>query len=179
MCGVVAGGALFGLIRDSDIGTPLAFGPNAVGYSRLGVVVAMVLIGALAEGVTRFRSGTGAAAAVGLIPTAAGLALAMALARYRFTTSVQLLPVLASDPFGAGVDLFGTRGLELRAQPFDVITLIWAQAVTAVLGSVGGILLARRRAAAASGRQRVDATLAAVTLLSLLVGIGVAAIGAF
>ena len=177
VCGVVAGAALFGLIRDSDVGTLLAYGPQATGYSLVGVIVVMAVVAALTEALA--RHGIGAAAGVGMIPAAGGMVLAMALARYRLTTSVQLLPVLASDPFGAGVDLFGTRNLALQARPFDVVTLIWVQASTALAGCAVGVVFARRRAAMALGRRRIDAALAAIALLSVLVGIGVAGIGAF
>jgi hypothetical protein len=60
------------------------------------------------------------------------------MARNRLFTSLQLLPVLASDPFGFGWDLFGTADWALNPAPLGHIGLPLAQIAVLVAGHVAG-----------------------------------------
>jgi hypothetical protein len=93
--------------------------------------------------------------------------LAVAMDSNRLTTSVQLLPGLAGDPFGLGWDLFGAAGAGLEAQPFGVRGLLAAQVAVLVAGHVvGAIVLAR--AARRVARVPIAVVLAILANLSVL-----------
>ena len=170
LLGVVCGGALFGIVRDSELGTPVAYGPGADTYSRIAVVVLMAAAGAAAHWCSR-RTPPGAVT-VALAPMASALVVALAISRNRLTTSLQLLPIAASNPFGGDLDLFGTRMNGLDPQPLGRAGPVWLQAALLLAGALAGMLLAERYAAGrAGGRQ--DATTGergAVWVMSGLLG---------
>lgn len=176
--GVVAGGALFGLFRISDLGAFLVYGPRANLYAILGVVAVMSVAAVVAERSSR-KLGRGALA-VGLTPIAAGLVLALAVSRSRLMTSVQLLAVLASDPLGQGLDLFGTRNNGINPVLFGIAGPVWLQAGLLLAGAVAGFLLAlhfsRTMTGAAATRRRTTGVI--LSLLGTFLAVGVAAAAA-
>jgi hypothetical protein len=100
----------------------------------------------------------------------AGIAVALALARNRFFVSVQLLPGLLGDPFGAGWDLLGPSGEGLDAAPLGVTGLQIAQLAV--------LVIAHLRAAALLGLARDDRVRApAAAALAALAAISTAAVG--
>ena len=182
LLGVVCGGALFGLFRDSDLGLSIAYGRNANLYSRIAIIAFMAVAGIAAHRGAR-RSLPGAVTA-GLAPMAAALVVALAVERNRLTTSLQLLPITASDPLGGDFDLFGTRMGGLHPQPLGAIGPVWLQMGVLLLGALAGMLLARRFALLRSGatpeaaktQRRVGGVV--FVLLGTLLGVGVAAAAA-
>ena len=182
LLGVVCGGALFGLVRDSDLGLAVAYGPNAILYSRIAIIASMLVAGVAAHWCARrVPAGT---VAVCLAPMAAALVLALAVERNRFTTSLQLLPIAASNPLGGDYDLFGTRLGSLHPQPLGQVGPVWVQAAVLLIGALAGMLLARRfvarragsaRSAAAAQRRSAGVVFG---LLGTLLAVGVAAAAA-
>lgn len=177
---VVSGGALFGLFRDSDLGTFLAYGPTSRLYSRIALLLFLAVAAGSAELAAR-RAAPGAMT-VALAPLTAALVVALALARNRLTTSLQLIPIAASNPLGGDLDLFGTRYNGLNPVPLGEVGLVWAQAAVLVAGAVAGIVLARRwsgRGGAAEPRTLARRTRGVVfVVLGTYLGIAVAATAA-
>ena len=101
----------------------------------------------------------------GVVPLVAGIILAVALDRNRFFTSLQLLPGLLGDPFGAGWDLFGDTTESLDPAPLGDVGLLWAQLGILLTGSVAGTAMIT----GASRRARLPVA----ALLSVLVAIAV------
>jgi hypothetical protein len=180
LLGVVAGGALFGVFRDSDLGIFIAFGVRANLYSRIAVVLFMAAAGYAAHRAA--RRATPGSIVVAMAPMTGALVLALAISRNRLTTSLQLLPIAASDPFGSGMDLFGTATNGLHPRPLGDVGPVWLQTGLLVLGAVAGMFLARRYAAQrspAAGQFPINRTSGIVlSLLGTLLGIGVAAAAA-
>ena len=151
--GVLSGGALFGLFHDSAMGTVVAYAHPL--YRGLAAVAFLVLGAVVAERAAR-RTAYGAAA-MALAPVAASLLLALSVARNRLTTSLQLLPITASNPFGGELDLFGTRFDPIYTQPLGPTGPVWVQAGILMGGHAVGIVLflwAMRRSDGAAGVPR-------------------------
>lgn len=174
--GVVAGGALFGLFRDSDLGIFLAYGPRANLYGRIAVVVFMAVTAAGAHAAARRSTVT--CIVVGLVPMAAALVLALSISRNRLTTSLQLLPIAASNPLGGGLDLFGTRFNDLHTRPLGEVGPVWLQVGLLLIGSIAGVWLGRRAANTTGGRTARQPGGVVLLLLGTLLAIGVAAAAA-
>ena len=101
LLGVVIGGLLFGAVRRTGIWSPVAVLPQADLYATGGLLVSCALGGAATHLVARSGSPEQQAVAVrALVPVAAGVAIAVSVARNRLFTSVQLLPGLIGDPAG-------------------------------------------------------------------------------
>ena len=99
-----------------------------------------------------------------------GVALAVALARNRLFTSVQLLPGLLGDPLGRGWDLLGTPTAGLDPAPLGAGGLIALQ-----LCLVAGTHIA---AAAACPRPLVgDARIPVIGVLVVSAGLTMVAVG--
>lgn len=146
LLGVVTGGLLFGLVHRSvlwgDLGA--VSGPTLV--ATVGLVLSAGALAAfflLMRRLARRTDGTpGVARAV--VPALAGVCMAVALAQNRFTTSAQLLPGLAGDPFGLGWDLLGEPTSGLDAAPLGVTGLLVVQLVLLLAGClIGTLVLAR------------------------------------
>ena len=173
---VLCGGFVYGLLRDSQLLIDIGYGPRSTLYSALALVASVVVTVALTVAAYRGaqRRNVGAAIVVGLVPAAAALAFALALARNRFTTSLQLVPVLSSDPLGQGIDLVGTRDWVLNARPLGIVGLLTVQAVVVLAGCLLGAVFATRRAR--SSARTAPATPSGV--LAVLLAVAVAAIAA-
>lgn len=147
LLGTLAGGLAFDVLRISDLW-------GSLGSSSLGTlwsVLGLLGCAALAVGVVRVlearstRVGAPGAATAALVPVTVSVVVAVAMARNRLTTSVQLLAARISDPFGQGWDLFGTADLGLVPQPFGGTEgLVTAQVVVLVVGAVAAVVIARR-----------------------------------
>lgn len=108
LLGAITGGLLFAAVRRTELWSAVAVRSDAVWWASAALLGCSLLGAGLAEGAARVEARTtatpGAAVARALVPVAAGVALAVALGRNRFTTSVQLLPGLLGDPLGRGWD---------------------------------------------------------------------------
>ncbi len=146
LVGAVLGGLLFGLLGRTETWTDLTGGSDALAWGTAGFAgCALVGVGvlALADVLGRRLDDRGASLR-GALPLLVGVVLVVALARNRFTTSVQLLPGLAGDPFGRGWDLIGPAGEGLDASPFGAAGLLWLRiALLGVLIVVAAVVAAR------------------------------------
>lgn len=172
--GLVAGGLLAGGLRVSSVGASIAAGPGSALW-RTAVFVACALTGALIlEGLqTGAVRRVSRAAADGVVaaaaPGAAAIAVALALGSHRFTTSLQLLVSLVSDPLGAGWDLVGTAAprpvwfpFADASDPRGLRGLAVVQVLVVLAGGITGVVAARRRVSVP--RERGPAVAAAVVL---------------
>ena len=176
----LAAGFVYGLLRDSQLLASIGYGPRSTLYSALALGGIMAVSLALAYGLQRTeeRRGGRGVVAVALVPATVFLALSLALARNRFTTSLQLLTVLVTDPFGRDPQALVTSMAGLRPRPLGVAALLGVQIGLLVVGHVLGVLLAGRRAAATAPERPRRALGPSVTLLAVLVCVAVAAVAA-
>jgi hypothetical protein len=84
------------------------------------------------------------AVACAAVPAVAAIVVAVALARNRLFTSVQLLPGLLGDPFGRGWDLLGRAGAGLDPDPLGMTGLLVAQLAVLVAGHLTGAVVHAR-----------------------------------
>jgi hypothetical protein len=145
--GVLAGGLLFGALRRTSLWGALNVGPLALLYATAGLVASCALVGGLLWGLGRWSDRLGASGAVtaATVPAVASMAVAFALARNRLFTSLQLLPALASDPFGLGWNLFGTADWGLNPDPLGHVGLPLLQIGVLLAGHVAGAWVLARR----------------------------------
>ena len=102
--------------------------PDALVWATAGLL-GSCLVGA-SVGTLAARVGAApqrATVARALVPVAAGVVLAVALARNRLFTSIQLLPGLAGDPLGRGWDVFGSPISGLDPSPLGAAGLVALQ----------------------------------------------------
>ena len=128
LLGAVICGLLFGVVRRTELWSGVAVRPDALVWTTVGLL-GSCLVGALV-GTLAARVGPapqGATVARALVPVAAGVVLAVALARNRLFTSVQLLPGLIGDPLGRGWDVFGTPTSGLNPSPLGAAGLVALQ----------------------------------------------------
>jgi hypothetical protein len=166
--GASLGGLLFGLIRASSLWAERPAPVVAAGVLVGAATGAAGLLAAERASANARRPGAAVAACV---PAFAAVLGALALARGRFFTGLRVVAAAASDPFGLGWDLLGTRDWAVGAVPGPV-PLAWIQVALLLAGHViAGWIVARR---GAGGRAR-DAAVAVVTVSA---AIGVAAVTA-
>jgi hypothetical protein len=110
-----------------------------------------------------------------LVPLAAGLGVAHDLPAV--VVDGQFLPILASDPYGQGWDLFGTASDAIDYEVLSLATYAWLQSAAVALGSIAALVVAHdvvlpwgngRRAAL--GAVAVAVAIAAVGVIALLLG---------
>jgi len=168
LLGVVVGGLLFGALRRTGLWSAVAVLPQATLYATGGLLVACALGGTAAHLAARIGSPEQrAVAARALVPAAAGVAIAVSVARNRLFTSVQLLPGLIGDPLGRGWDLLGTPTAGLDAAPLGAVGVVVLQLVV--------VACAHLLAAATVPRPLVgDERLPVIVLLAGSVAAGVA-----
>ena len=123
---------------------------NVAGLTAAVLLVALRLPGGNRDGRMAQRRGRGLTGAflMSLVP----VALAYVVAHY-FTLLLiqgQFGIPLASDPFGRGWDLLGTRDYEPDPTLFSPDTIWYIQVCALVLGHVAGLVLAHDRALAVS-----------------------------
>lgn len=173
LLGVAAGGLLFSGFRRTEVWVRLSEGYDPTAAATAGLALscalgaALVMLAAYAGGLL----GGGATVARGVVPAVAGIALAVALARNRFFTSVQLLPSLLGDPLGRGWDLLGAAGQGLDPAPLGAVGLLVVQ-LAVLLGchAWGGFVAGRgagRGARAAAAVLLAYLTAVSVTVVAL------------
>ncbi|MGH2554686.1 MAG: hypothetical protein ACRDHO_03080 [Actinomycetota bacterium] len=167
--GVLAGGLLFGAVRRSSLWGTLNVVPLADLYAAAGVVGASAAMAGLFVVLGRWsgRLGAPGSVAAAVVPALASVIVAVAMVRSLLSTSVQFLPILASDPFGRGWNLFGTADWAVPEPLGDGVRAL-AQAIVLVAGHFAGALVLTRRVSR-SGRLP-----AALALCALLVSAAVA-----
>jgi hypothetical protein len=156
--GVLAGGLVFGAVRLSELWGGLNVVPKATLYATIGVVTACAAYGSLLWMLGRWAGRLGAAGsvAVAAVPAVAALAVALALARNRLFTSVQLLPGLLLDPLRGGD---GSAAVGLNPDPLGHTGLAVAQLAVLIAGHLAGaIVMARRTPPQARGPGMVALT---------------------
>jgi hypothetical protein len=165
--GALAGGLLFGLVRQSELWGSLNVVPGATWWATLGLAGAAAAVAALAWLAARWalRQGAGGPVTAALVPAVGSVALAVAMARSRAFTSLQLVPRLIADPFGLGWDLFGLSQFPIEA-PLGPTRLAAVQIFTLVAGHVAGAVVLARRAPANRGPGTV--ALVAMVILGTL-----------
>ncbi len=171
LLGVVVGGLLFGSVRRTGAWTPVLERDDAAAITTLAMLGACLLSGALATlGATASRDPRVRASVVQtLVPVAAGVVLAVALARNRLFTSVQLLPGLLGDPLGRGWDLLGSPTEGLVVAPLGAAGLLALQlGVVGVAHLATAVLVLRRLVG--------DERLPAIVVLAASVGLSMTAI---
>jgi hypothetical protein len=172
LLGTVIGGLLFGAVRRTGVWTPVAQRDDAWLIAGGSLVAACLLAAAAALLATRAGRTEAQRAAVAqvLVPVAAGAVIAVALARNRLFTSVQLLPGLIGDPLGRGWDLLGSPTAGLHPSPLGAAGLVAAQ-----LCVIGVLHLF---AAIAGTRPLVgDERLPVIAVLAVSVAVSMTAIG--
>ena len=128
LLGSVIGGLLFGVVRRTELWSGVAVRPAAVWWATAGLVGACAVGAAVGTFAARVGSAEQrATVARALVPVAAGVMVAVALARNRFFTSVQLLPGLVGDPLGRGWDLLGSPTAGLDPSPLSAGGLVVLQ----------------------------------------------------
>ena len=177
LLGVLAGGTLFAALRRTELWADLA-GPEqslllatagflAACAAGVGLVLFQAWLTAVLSPARKVPGATAVALAVA--PAVAGTVVAVAMARNRLTTSLQLLPGLIGDPFGRGWDLLGATTARLDPAPLGASGLLAAQLAVLVLTHTWGAVLVARVT------DRVQ-RLPAVLLLGQLVAAAVAAV---
>jgi hypothetical protein len=145
--GVLAGGLAFGAVRMSTLWGGLNAARHALLWATVGVAVSAGLYAAVLWLLDRWsnRLDVPGSVAAAVVPAVAGLAVALAMARNRLFTSVQLLPALALDPFGArGSPL--ARGYPFVAEPLGDTGLLVAQVAVLLMAHLAGAIVLARRA---------------------------------
>jgi hypothetical protein len=166
LLGVLAGGALFGAVRRSEVWSGLNRHPAALLWATLGMLAFAVVLAAFLLAMGRLSEPLGARAGVAraVVPAVAAVTVAVALERNRWFTSAQLLPGLLGDPFGRGWDILGPAVDGLDPAPLGAAGLLWLQLGLLLAGHLTGAVLVARRL---QERSRLPA---AVVLLHLMGG---------
>lgn len=160
LLGSIIGGLLFGVVRRTELWSGVLVRTDAVLWGTAALLGACAVGAGIGTAASRIGPpARRATVARALVPVAAGVMLAVALARNRFFTSIQLLPGLIGDPLGRGWDLLGTPTDGLDAAPLGAAGLVALQ-----LGVAAGALLL---AAATAPRTLVgDQRLPAIAVLA-------------
>src|SRR4051794_12924308 len=134
---------------DLGLSTPIA---NQV-TGTIGLALALCLVAAVYRvGVTGMqrlsRGDEGVALAGRFSHTLVPIAVAYVVAHYfsLVATQGQALMSLASDPFGTGMNIFGTASLTVNYSLLSAGTVWGVQVIALVAGHVGGLVLAHDRA---------------------------------
>lgn len=140
------GGLLFALLGRTESWTDLTGGTDLLTWGTVGFLgCALAGAGTVAlAGRLGDKMGDDGATLRGALVLLVGVVLVVALARNRFTTSVQLLPGLLGDPLGRGWDLLGPAGAGLLAEPFGAAGLLWLRIAALGLVITGAAVVAAR-----------------------------------
>lgn len=173
--GVLGGGLVFGAIRLSEVWGKLNAVDGALLVATGGLAASALLVAgalwALGRGGGDDRR---ASVIVGAVPLVGAVAVAIGMARSRLTTSLAVLPSVASDPLGRGWDLFGTADTPI-GPPLPADRLATVQLSVLALGAVASAMVvaarrpARRWLAAAAAAGLVGAATLAVMVAPGLV----------
>lgn len=171
LLGLLIAGLLFGTLRRTTwFADGLPADSSVVSLLGVGVACATgALLGLVAARAGALPAQRAVAVQV-LVPAVAGVALAVALARNRLSTSVQLLPGLLGDPLGRGWDLLGAPTARLDPAPLGAAGLIAVQ--------LGVVALLHLGASATSPRRLVgDERLPVIGVLVTSLGLAMVAVG--
>jgi hypothetical protein len=163
LLGALAGGLLFGSARRSELWGVLNTVPGATVYATLGLAASCLFAALLLSRLGRWAERIGAPGSVAraTVPAVAALAFAVAMERNRLFTSVQLLPGLLGDPFGADWDFLGPAGASLDPAPLGDTGLLTAQLLVLLAGSLAGVGVLARGAPAGRRPAAVAVTVTA------------------
>jgi hypothetical protein len=152
LVGVSLGGLLFAVLRRTGWWTDLEPLPQSTLDETAGLLLCCALGAALlaAGAAVGHRLRDRGAVLCGAVPLLVGIVMVLSLERNRLFTSIQLLPGLLGDPFGAGWDLLGPAGRGLDPDPLGAAGLIVAQLAAVGLTSSWGAVSAGRRSPRAS-----------------------------
>jgi hypothetical protein len=136
LIGLGIGALTFSVVRRTEVWSSVLASQHPVLWSTVGYLVLCGLLAGAAELAARAASGAQERAGVAqsLLPVLVGVGLAVAVARDRLFTSVQLLPGLIGDPLGRGWDLFGTPTDGLVVSPLAAVWLVTLQ-LSLVIGA--------------------------------------------
>jgi hypothetical protein len=113
----------------------------------VGLVIAVALVLMVGLGTARFSAAADADAdevAVGLVPAFIAVVAGITVAHDLPVVLIegQFLPILASDPYGQGWDLFGTSSNAVEFDLLSAATFAWLESAAIALGVVGSMLVA-------------------------------------
>lgn len=171
LVGVVAAGLLFGALRRTALWEPVA-GSQHPGRWTSAAFLGACLLGATVltlGGRSRRDPGLREAVLSAALVVTAGIALAVALARNRLFTSLQILPAVLVDPFGVGWDLLGPPTVGLCPAPLGAAGLVAVQLGLVVVTALWGAATAAARTRRTSRPQLAATLLPLVVLATLLV----------
>ncbi|MDQ3629598.1 MAG: hypothetical protein M3419_12465 [Actinomycetota bacterium] len=171
LLGVLVGGVAFGALRRSEQWTSVNAATGAWEYATVALLGACAVAAGflVLAHVMAVRVGGQAGVARAVVPAAAAVVVAAAMGRNRLTSSVQLLPGLLGDPFGAGWDLLGPAADGLNPEPLGSSGLLAAQIAVLVVGHlVGAVVVAR----CLERRARIPA----VVVVAVLLGVSIATV---
>lgn len=173
LVGVVTGGLLFGALRRTEVWSPVASSAHATWWSTAAYLGACLLAAVALTVTARSRRDPGLRGAVcsGALLAAGGLALATALSRNRFFTSVQILPEVLTDPFGAGWDPLGSPTDQLSPAPLGAAGLIAVQIVLVAGTAVWAAVMAASRTRRTSRLQLAAALVPGAALGAVLLAL--------
>lgn len=146
LLGLLAGGLLFGLVRRSVLWGGLGGSAHPTLVATVGLVVSCGVVAGVLVLLGRLTRDPDAAAGVGraCVPALAGVVLAVALSRNRFTNSAELLPSMVGDPYGAGWNPLRLAAPELEPPLLGTTGLLVTQLVVLLAGCLAGaVVLAR------------------------------------
>lgn len=166
---ILVGGLLFGGLRRSVLWGELNASPRATLLASGGLVAGCALTATLVWLAGRGPSSRRASIAVAMTPLAAAVVVAVSMTRNRLTTSLQLLPDLLLDPFGAGPNPIEALS-SLDPNPLGTTGRIVLQMAVLVIGGMAGAVAARRRCGSEANR--------AVGAVCVLTAVGVIAVSA-
>jgi len=172
--GVVAGGLLLDLARRSGAYVDVldAIGARRHATGNRALIVALMVSCAAAAGVLALaeragaRRGLAGGVAVAVLPVV--LALLVVAKLRRLLVSVQLLPIVASDPLGRGWDLFGTAGGIVDPNPFGTPAQRWIAVAAVTVAGVAGAIALRRRTGDRAARDAASYALYLLVAVSAL-----------
>lgn len=176
---VAVAGSLFDGFSLTDPWIEVIGGYEDAGWalvSTVGLVVAVFVVAAVWLGLGRVladpldRPPEAAAVLLGgaLVPLTAGALLAHDLPQVLIEG--QFLPILASDPYGEGWDLFGTASNAVDFELLSSQTFAWLESAVVALGAVGSMLVGHDLLTVA-GRRRLPRALTALAVVVALAAV--------
>lgn len=144
---------------------------STVGLLAAVLVAAGVWLGlgrAVADALDRPAEAAAVVLGGALVPLAAGALLAHDLPQVLIEG--QFLPILASDPYGEGWDLFGTASNAVDFELLSSQTFAWLESAVVALGAVGAMLVGHDLLTVA-GPRRLPRALAALAVVVALAAV--------
>jgi hypothetical protein len=167
LLGVLAGGLVFAEVRTSPLWGVRNAAPGALLQASVALAACALLGATLLVAGERWARARGASGSVtaAAVPLVGGIAVALSLTSSRLFTSLQVLPGVATDPFGRGWDPLGVADTRIDPNPLGAAGLVFAQVAVLVLAAAAGAVVGRRRGPGALG--------AVLTVVGSLLGVAV------